>query len=180
MNTEATIRAGLILREIEKSGTQLEEIGSGLLNTGFGLAGEHGFLPDGASISGTELVPSKTQIRPEPIFAAVTEGSYIPTETSFYSFEGPGVWMWSSAGAIQIDSDDSKIEISFDFPVGFAHHIMVVGLESFESISMFGIPWKSDPLFQNYTSGWLYSENAKTLYVKLTHRTKRERITITR
>ena len=180
LDTEATIRTGLILREIEKPGTQLHDIGSTLLNVGFGLTGEHGFLPHSASISGEEFIPSKTLIRPERIFAAVAEGSFIPAETSLYPTEGPGVWMWSSAGAIQIDSDESQIEISFDFPVGFAHHLMVVGLESFESITMFGIPWKSDPLFQNYTSGWLYSDDAKTLYVKLTHRTKREQITITR
>ena len=180
LDTEATIRAGLLLREINEPGTQLHDIGSGLLSLGLGLAGDHGFLPISASVSGRTIVPSQRMIRPEPIFAAVNESTYAPTETTLFPIEGPGVWMWSSAGAIQIDSSPSEIVISFDFPVGFAHHFMVVGLESFESIAMFGIPWKSDPLFQNYTSGWLYSEEIKTLFVKLTHRATRERITISR
>ena len=174
----ATIRAGIILNELGTADALLNGIALELQKYGLSLSDSEGFIPTHADPKRPRENHAATHIVPEPIFVRLTQNGYMPREISLFESDGPGIWIWSAAGNFEVESTEDSYTLSFDFPVGFAHHLIFRGIEPFSTISLFGIPWKNDPLFQNYTSGWTYVEEQKTLYMKMTHRSIRERVVI--
>lgn len=176
---EATIRGGVLLEEIAADNAVFRSIGLQLIHTGLSAADSNGFIAsklDSSATPGTSPAP----IAPERVYRLLTDNPYVPREISLLRELGPGSWMWSAAGNVSVDADDQTITLAFDFPVGAAHHLILRGLGGFSSIRLFGIPWKQDPLFQNYTSGYSYNPATDTLFLKLTHRQIREQIVIQR
>jgi hypothetical protein len=73
---------------------------------------------------------------------------------------------------------ESVWKLRFQFPVGAAESVVVVGLPPFDSILLHGIRWRTDPQFQSYSDGWYYSASTRTLYVKIKHREELEELVI--
>ncbi len=170
VDSESTVRAGVLLSSLDVEDPLYARIAAELQLSGLSLVEKSGFLPLGGDAG--------ERIAPERVFRELSDNPYFPREVSLFSTDGPGVWMWTAAGNVEFASDEQSYTISFDFPVGSAHHLIVRGIKPFRSLTLFGIPWKSDPLFQNYTSGWVYEAETQTLFMKITHRTVRERVVI--
>jgi len=177
---ESTLRGGLLLEEISAEGTLDNRVARAFIRFALDFTGEFGFLPVSVHLGSGAPVISDTRLRPESFFFEITPNPYRAREISLFPTLGPGSWLWIAAGDVEISSTPEELALSFDFPVGSAHHFFLKGIDPFESMTMFAIPWKSDPLFQNYTSGWVYDEESRTLFVKVTHKTTRERIVIAR
>ena len=73
------------------------------------------------------------------------------------------------------DSGESSFII--DFPEGDTHYIIIKGVEPFNSIYIYDMAFRTDPRFETYnSSGYVYSESEKTLYLKSRHKSKNELI----
>ena len=93
---------------------------------------------------------------------------------------GPGEgWIWTTAADVRYQAGATSL-LSFSFPTGGVHHFALYNIDPFDELQMHGIPWKSDPEFQNYSDGWVYDPLRRALYIKIRHRASRQSIRIIR
>ena len=73
----------------------------------------------------------------------------------------------------------SKDMIVFDFvfQAGQTHYVILQGVEKFSDIKIHDIHFRTDPHFETYnSSGYVYNQDTKTLYLKLKHRQEVESV----
>ena len=170
---ESSIRAGLVLLRSVSPTSILSKIGRELIISGISRTDDDGFFQFGS-------VADEKDFEPERLIRKFSDNPYLPKEVSLFRELGPGKWLWTTAGDVTVDAMETTLTISFTFPVGSAHHLIIRGIEPFRSVRLFGIPWNSDAFFQIYPSGWLYNAETKTLFAKISHRSEREQIVIER
>jgi hypothetical protein len=170
---KALHEAGLILGQSIYAG-----VGRQLVISALELADDSGFLPREVVLVEDSVVPSDELVPPEDIYSLFYQGSYVPREIGLTDVLGPGTYIWTAAEELTVTREQEEIVLEFDFPVGYTHHLTVRGIEPFQRAYMFGIRWNTDPYFQNYSSGWAYDADTKTLYVKIRHRAERERMVL--
>jgi hypothetical protein len=177
-----SIKAGKQLQRLgeKKNQETVVTIGKHLTASGIALCDAQGYLPATASIqSGSLTETGEERIPPETFYPAIADNPFYPQELSLYDTLGPGTWIWTIASFTEISSTSNRLSLSFSFPEGSTHHFVFQGLKPFTSVRMHGMNWRSDPTFERYSSGWVYEEETQTLYVKITHRQREERIVIT-
>jgi hypothetical protein len=89
-----------------------------------------------------------------------------------------GSFVRSANAVVAKTISESVWKLRFQFPVGAAESVVVVGLPPFDSILLHGIRWRTDPQFQSYSDGWYYSASTRTLFVKIKHREELEELVI--
>ena len=156
-----------------------EKIGREIIASTLALADRNGILPAELLLDERVVLGSDGGLRPEQIYDRIAGNTFLPKYISLSESLNPGAWVWTAGENFIARREGSTIRLSFDYLEDGTHHFLLRGLEPFTGISFFGIQWKSDPRFQFYGSGWLYNENEKTLYVKITHRNRNEQLIIT-
>ncbi len=175
-----SIQAGVALARLGvfSQDTFYEAIGLELLSSALSLSQSEGYLPAVLRIDERTVINSSGTVKPEELYLLITGQLYYPHHVSLSENLGAPAWVWTSAENFEARRTGSSIRLSFDYPANETHHFMIHGIEPFSSMTFFGIRWKSDPRFQFYPSGWFYDEVEKTLYIKITHATRREEIAI--
>jgi hypothetical protein len=102
--------------------------------------------------------------------------TFYPHSTLLATQRGAKVWAWNAARSISYTADASgDVTIGIDFPQENTHHIILRGVEPFNSIYIYDVPYRTDPRFEAYnSSGYVYNAGAKTLLLKVRHKTQRE------
>ena len=155
-----------------------EVIGRALVSSALRLSEPEGFLPAVLQTDERTVIDSSGTLKPEELYPFVAEKGYYPKHVSLTANLGTPAWVWTSAESFEALRTGSEVRISFAYPIGRTHHLILNGIEPFFSMRFFGIPWVSDPRFEIYGSGWLYDAAEKTLYVKITHSREREELVI--
>ena len=168
INLRLSLKTGLILRDIG----QMEEdplmssIGRTLVVSTLKLREEDGRISlhtdDSTSFYGGAL-----------FYKIITGNEYYPHVDLFND-----VRVWSAAKDITLRETEGSYIFDISFPREISQHLVIKGIPPFKVLKMHGIPWNSDRRFQYYTSGWVYNENERTLYMKLNQRKSKERIEI--
>lgn len=137
-----------------------------------------GFMPRTITIQQGKISQRQGTLIPEEIYQFLTDQKYYPHQISLYSSLSPGAWIWTIADINYLRMERNEFRIGITFPEGEIHHMVIQGIKPFQSIQIYGIPWKSDPYFENYTAGWVYNRDTETLLVKLRHRAENEEMVI--
>jgi hypothetical protein len=150
-----------------------------LFNSLYSFTQDPAFFPSSFSIKQDEnkkegLMANDTLI----IGADVLYNVFFP-ENKWYTHELPliyeenrNVFALTCAKDISIKNDSKKM-MSFDFTFqkGSTHYAILQGIEKFSDIRIHDIHFRTDPHFETYnSSGYVYNEETKTLYLKLKHK----------
>jgi hypothetical protein len=91
----------------------------------------------------------------------------------------PGFWAWTVSPSVKPSWKDSNLNISFSFPVGSTHHVIISGIKPFLSLQIHDTNWRTDSQYERYdSSGWVYHQQEQILVLKLRHREPIESIKI--
>jgi hypothetical protein len=143
-----------------------------------GLTDNQGFLPQSSRFLNDSITLSSQTIAPEDFYHLIVDNPYYPHETSLYNAVGPGAWIYGIADFSVVSTDQDNLTIEMRFPVNATHHFIIQGVRPFNQIQMHGIPWRSDPTYERYSTGWVYEEGTQTLRGKITHRVENEQLVI--
>jgi hypothetical protein len=89
------------------------------------------------------------------------------------------LWAWTASPSVTASETDGNLNITFSFPVGSSHYVMIRGVRPFIRIQIHDMDWRSDSQFERYdSSGWVYYSQEQTLVLKMRHRTQVENIRI--
>jgi len=90
-----------------------------------------------------------------------------------------GFWAWTVSPSVKPSLQDGNLNISFSYPVGMTHHVIISGIKPFLSLQIHGTTWRTDNQYERYdSSGWVYHQNEQILVLKLRHREQAENIKI--
>jgi hypothetical protein len=90
-----------------------------------------------------------------------------------------GMWAWTVSPSSRASSSGGNIGVSFNFPVGLTHHVIIKGVRPFVKLQIHDMDWSTDSQFERYdSSGWVYYAQEQILVVKLRHRTATETVKI--
>lgn len=146
-------------------------IGQSLVLSALELADSAGGIPETLSFDGGAVSAAKGSLPAESFYPLVAGNRYYPYELSLYRILGPGAWAWTSSPGLEVTADASRIVFNAEYPVSRSHFIALHGVKPFSKIQIYGIDYRSDPAFEQYdSSGWVYSEAGKVLYLKLKHK----------
>ena len=167
------ILSGLAL--INVSGNDLyRKIGRSAVCTYIDMADKSGRIPRELIRDDSDWTTSPEFLFPEEIYGLLTDNPFYPRATVLEA----GMWSWTSAKAIEAVARGNQIVISSTFPIDGIYHICISGVRPFTSLNLYGIPWKSDPQFQYYSSGWAYNPDSAMLFIKIKQKRPVETIVI--
>lgn len=175
-----TLEAAELLREAgdKTNDLNLLDLSSALRESILSRAQEDGTLPARISFSRERPSLEIGKIPAEEIFTLYQEESFSPRIIDLNDTVSPGAWLYTTVQNSNVKKLADSIEVEVQFPVGQIHHLVIKGVEPFDRIFLHNIRWKSDPRFQRYSDGWVYNSISKTLYIKVKHRSEKERIRI--
>ncbi len=87
------------------------------------------------------------------------------------------IWAWTCAQDITYteSADHSEATITITFPQNDTHYIILKEIKPFTGINIYGIAFHTDPRFESYnSSGYVYNEQTRTLFLKSRHKDNRE------
>jgi hypothetical protein len=141
---------------------------------------EEGFLPASFDLSGGEVSPGQVTLAPENVYPVLTTNTFYPRVVSLSEELDTEVRLWTVAQAVGAVREGNTISITLDYSVGETEYVIVRGIPPFDQFTLYGLRWNADRRFQTYgVGGWFYDEERRTLYVKLRHQEKVERLVMT-
>lgn len=177
-DTLLSIRTGLALYDIGKmeSNTLFETIGRSMIVSVLTLADDSGLVPEFIDREGN--IQGSSYFGADFLYSKLISNEFYPHAINFKGTAGSDISVWTAANTITYVSNKNSSEFEFTYPRGGVHHVVIKGVEPFNSLQMNGINWNSDKRFQYYSSGWVYEREEKTLYLKLTQKRTREKIVL--
>lgn len=136
------------------------------------------FLPLLMETENNRISSETGNLLPEDIYYDLTQNPYYLTQDGLPDILGSGSWILTAAQFYDIQKTVRETSLSINFPKGSTHYIAIKGVKPFVRIYMHGTKWPSDPNFQRYSDGWVYSKATETLYIKMKHRVDNERVRI--
>lgn len=175
-----TIYIGFVLTRIARleSNEKYMAIGRKMILSALKLNDELGILPETVSFNGNDMKERTGAIPPEEIYPWIRENPYYPRRVSLARAIDRNSWLLTSAALPKINHTPTETSVTFQYPRGDVHHLVLKGIRPFQEIQMHGIRWNTDRRFQYYSDGWSYDEDTRTLYFKITHRNETEVIRI--
>jgi hypothetical protein len=174
-----SLRAGLALVSLGTSQGKTSLVGAGqaLVDSALSLSDANGFLPAKASIVNGALAAKSGSLAPEEIYPLIASSPYYPREISFYREAGHGVWAWTAAPSMRLETGSSRYLFTVSHSTSYSHYMAIYGVRPFKSIKLYDIDYSPDSAFESYdASGYLYSESTSGLYLKMKHKAQEERI----
>jgi len=109
------------------------------------------------------------------LYNMINSADYNPRAVSLSN----SLWAWTASSSVTASETDGSLNITFSFPVGSSHYVMIRGIRPFVRIQIHDMDWRSDSQFERYdSSGWVYYSQEQTLVLKMRHRTQVENIRI--
>lgn len=173
---KSSLQAGYYLQEIGAGEDNLlfEELGRTMIHSILSRSGEHGILPATVSRQGRE-----GYILPEEVYSLLADNRYVPRNVFLFKELESRVSLLTVGQGISASRGRDSWAISFSFPAGATHHLVVRNVPSFSYLELYGIRWNGTRQFQAYDAGgWYYDRNSETLYLKVRHRRNREEVVI--
>ncbi len=136
------------------------------------------FLPLIMKTENNRIANESGNLLPEDIYYELTENPYYLTQDGLVDTLGSGSWILTAAQFYDVQKTVRETSLSINFPKGSTHYMAIKGVKPFVRIYMHGTKWPSDPNFQRYSDGWVYSKATETLFIKMKHRLDNERVRI--
>ncbi|MBR4004445.1 MAG: hypothetical protein IKI90_01210 [Treponema sp.] len=105
--------------------------------------------------------------------------TYYPHTLVLGYYSSTPVWTWTCANNVTYKpASDGVVSLNIEFPLENTHYLIVRGVPTFHSkIEIQQMMFRTDPKFEGYnSSGYVYSESDKTLFLKSRHKSKSELI----
>jgi hypothetical protein len=182
VDVRLSLRCGSLLA---RAGAEMDiplaaAVGRSLLVSALALRDEAAALPARLSLADGRIGAREGRLQPESVYALLpVPGRPLAREVPLYGSLGPGAWILTAAEAVSVENTAGSATIALSFPAGLPHYAAVQGIGSVRELRMHGIPWRPAPDYAQYSDGWLYDAQAKTLYLKLTGKTGKEEIQLT-
>ncbi|MCR4939864.1 MAG: hypothetical protein K5930_07130 [Treponemataceae bacterium] len=157
------------------------------INTGFALMDAGAWKGDetlqatgrlliAETIQKAETIPLETIADLYPRF--VPENKFYPHIELLHEEKGDVVWAWTIADHMTFEQqEDNSVLITASFLQNEVHHMIVRGIKKFNSIDIYGIPYRTDPRFESYnSSGYVYENDTESLLLKYKQRSQEENI----
>lgn len=110
------------------------------------------------------------------LYNALKTGDYYPRD-AFVADNG--IWAWTVSPFVRGSYIEGNLNITFSFPAGLTHHVIIRGVRPFIKIQIHEMDWRSDSQFERYdSSGWIYYPQEQTLVLKMRHRENTENVRI--
>ncbi len=152
-------------------------LGSALLHSVLQFTDESSSLPAEITASVESFETSESRISASRFYPFLTENNFYPRVVSLRKELDQNMRLWTSAQAVGAVQRADGFEITLDFAAGETHYVVIRGVEPFEYMEMYGQRWNGDWRFQNYNvGGWFYNRDTQTLFMKIRHRNKIERL----
>ncbi len=188
INSEDTLRIAKILMRYGTTENNIwEHIGRMLITSLMRFSGEAASLPARFTLTGEATTGLGLMVDDSKILTAADLYPLLITDNTWYPHIEPltiqsekGIWAWTCAQSIQItENTRQKLTIKVQFPMGETHYAIICGIQPFQQIQIYGRDFRSDPRFEMYnSSGYVYNAAAKTLFLKLKHKTEYEDIVL--
>ncbi len=174
-----SVKAGEALFDIGQinNDSLMTSIGRTLVASSLSLQKADGWLPSFLDRDGNPR-GKKGFYGAEIFYSDLTDNEFYPHLIAFNEGTAKEIRIWTAAKDIALHSGGNALIFDISFPRGISHHLVIKGISPFEKLEMHGIPWNSDRRFQYYTSGWVYKEQDRTLYMKLNQRKNKEQVII--
>lgn len=106
------------------------------------------------------------------------ENTWYMHEEALTNGENRNIFALTCAKDIKISSNSKNIlSFDFNFQKDASHYVVLQGVEKFTDIKIHDISFRTDPHFETYnSSGYVYNQDTKTLYLKLKHRKEVETV----
>lgn len=106
----------------------------------------------------------------------MNESTYMPHLKVVKSASVNPMWAWTVAKSVTSTVDaEGTITIATTFPQDATHYMILKNVEPFKEIEIYGLKFRTDPRFESYnSSGYVYDEKTKTLYLKYRHKNETE------
>ena len=105
--------------------------------------------------------------------------TYYPHTVVLGYYGSTPVWAWTCANNIKYSiASNGVVSLNMEFPLETTHYMIIKGVPNFHStIEIQQMMFRTDPRFETYnSSGYVYSESSKTLFLKSRHKSKNELI----
>ncbi|MFP4536269.1 MAG: hypothetical protein ACLFNP_11140 [Spirochaetaceae bacterium] len=155
---------------------QMVMIGRNLVLSALELADQFGFLPETLYISGSTIQSSSGSFGPERLYPILWDNPNYPRMISLYEELGAGSFVWTVVEFTEIDIAEEQYRFDLTYPRNRTHYILMQGIPSFESMTLFGRVWRNDPFFESYIKGRHYEASTETLMIKYTDNSVEEEI----
>ncbi|MCK5671930.1 MAG: hypothetical protein KAH95_01065 [Spirochaetales bacterium] len=177
-DTFLSIRTGLALYDIGKfeSNNLFETIGKSMIVSVLSLTDDSGLIPEFIDREGN--IHGSSYFGADTLYSNLITNEFYPHVVNFKGSTGTDISVWTTANTVSYVSTKNSSIFEFTYPRSGVHHVVIKGIEPFNSLQMNGINWNSDKRFQYYSSGWVYEREEKTLYLKLTQKRTREKIVL--
>jgi len=106
------------------------------------------------------------------------ENRWYTHELSLINSDSRNIFALTCAKDIRIKKHSEDMMV-FDFTSqkGVSHYVILQGIEKFSDIKIHDIHFRTDPHFETYnSSGYVYNQDTKTLYLKLKHKKEVETV----
>ncbi len=176
----SSLRAAYYLQEIGVAEDKplFEELGWTMIHSILSKSDEYGVLPERVVAEGSGQV-QEGYLLPETIYGLIAENNYIPRNVFLFNELDSQVSLHTVGQGISASRGSDSWAISFSFPSGDTHLMVVRNVPAFSYIELYGIRWNGTRQFQAYDAGgWYYDRNTETFYVKVRHRRNREEVVI--
>lgn len=152
-------------------------LGQSLVEGLLALSDAQGFAPSRVVATKDGMVDQKAgSILPEDLYSVLAGNPYYPHEVSFARDAG-GVWAWTCASALSLQSSSSRKVFSVGFFIGRAHYVAIYGIKRFANIQLYDIDYSPDNDFESYdASGYRHDIDRGVLYLKMKHKKESEDI----
>ena len=111
------------------------------------------------------------------LYPLLAENKFYPHTQILGYYGSECVWAWTCASSIRYSlMPGGVVNINVDFPLTYSHYILMKGVPTFHAnIEIQGLRFRTDPRFEFYnSSGYVYNEVTKTLYLKSRHKSQVE------
>ncbi|MFW6208470.1 MAG: hypothetical protein ACOC7X_07160 [Spirochaetota bacterium] len=155
-------------------------LGYSLMVSAVSFADQSGALPAEVTADANGLVSSDSRLSPSRVYSFLPENTFYPRVVSLEKELDQNIRLWTSAQVVGAEQRADGFEISLEFAVDETHYLVMRGVDPFEAIQMYGQSWNGDWRFQTYNvGGWFYNRQERTLFMKIRHRDKIERLIFT-
>ncbi|MFW5786555.1 MAG: hypothetical protein ACOCYC_04855 [bacterium] len=164
----ASIHAGVIAERMgrEQDRDILVRLGRNLVVSALDLADGAGFLPATLYLGDGSLQGTSGSIGPEEVYRLLSDNPWYPRQVSLFDELGRNSWIYTIAGIEDISISSTEYRITLSHPRNRTHYIIMQGVPSFDSMVLFGQPWRNDPSFERYIKGRHYNPDTETLMIK--------------
>ncbi|MDX9800264.1 MAG: hypothetical protein RBT69_02875 [Spirochaetia bacterium] len=156
----------------------LKQIGSKLISAVISLSGDDGFAPETLYTGNNRITGMEGFIEPEYIYPALESAEYLPRIHSLKNQMAPGTWIATCAKVAGFSHKEGSMSVETIFPVDETEHLIIQGIQSVSGVKLYNVNWNTAADFENYYTGWFYSSESQTLFLKLKHRQLKETIVI--